>query len=745
MHIGLNALRLVRRSVGIGATVYPAKSGTYSQNFSAVADATTLRSLTGEGWSAINSALATTSERDSLVVSGGALTRNATGDFATRPGKFIVGRDAGSTDHVFQTKMTTIPGTGNHFVIVFAATTEANCAFVECTNSAGVMGNLIIQKNVAGVVTQLTGASYNVPAKLGRNLTANDVIRINVRGQKVHLYVNGIRITPAGGADLDTGSAFTKGSIVGFGTRSGTGVVFDDVYSAPLTAYVEHATTSLAWANLAADGTSNVAGSFPIFWPGKVGEGRSVPLAFTYTGTVSDIDYRVVNGSTSTLVQDWQRVPTGNRTLSAGNGTASVQVPLCDTTTNPTVRVDLRAANDTDATDMTPATTVGRTMAFYGQSNSAFRGGAGLGTLTPFAYTNAFMWASASKVWQGGTGASASNQALITGHTLAAITGHPWAVFVGGVGSQSIDNLIGSDSTYLNGAGGGLYWDDLLIELQSKQTNAYGYIEYVEWTQGENESGTTTLLNAATKTTDYRGKFDTLLSLLRGGPMVSSTAPVGVCVTGQFAIAPPSTTDAISDANWSLMREILFGLKDKTNVVMSSGLMDLQHKTSDEFHLSADSFTQADRRSAQTAAKALGYSTYDGRGPFVASNGVTRAGSVITLNLTANGATGFDQTTAGNLDGYDVYLASDVSSTPTLLTKSSTVLDAANSKITITLAADPGAAVKVRSFWGHWPERDKAATPAVNAQDITAIRARGTYADGTTIPVEPIYSPITSN
>src|SRR5205085_9794090 len=126
----------------------------------------------------------------------------------------------------------------------------------------------------------------------------NDVIRINVRGQKVHLYVNGIRITPAGGADLDTTSAFTKGSGVGFGTRSGTGVVFDDVYSAPLTAYVEHATTSLTWANLANDGTSNVAGTFPTFWPGKVGEGRKVPLAFTYTGTVTELDYRVVNDAT---------------------------------------------------------------------------------------------------------------------------------------------------------------------------------------------------------------------------------------------------------------------------------------------------------------------------------------------------------------------------------------------------------------------------------------------------------------
>jgi hypothetical protein len=728
---------------GGGATVYPAKAGAYSQNFNSTPDGL-LRNLTAEGWSAINSTSAVTTERDGWSIASGALSRTATGgDFATRPGKFIIGRDAGSTDHVFQTKMTTIPGAGNHVVIVFASVNEANSAFFECTNSAGVMQNFIINKNVAGVVpgTPLFTQAGSTSA-LGRPLQAGDTVRINVRGQKIHLYVNGVRITPAGGVDLDTGGAYTKGSIVGFGTRSGTGVVFDDVYSAPLTAYVEHAATSLSWASLANDGTSNVAGSFPIFWPGKVGQGRSVPLPFTYTGTVSDLDFRVVNGSTGALVQDWQRVAAGNRTLSAGNGTANVQVPMCDTTTNPTLRVDLRASNDVDAADMTPATTVGRTAAFYGQSNSAFRNAIGA---TPYAFANAFAWSlTQSKVWQGGTGAAGVNRAFIMGHTLAAITGTPWGVYCGGVGSQSIDRLTTADTTYSNGNGAGtvVFWDDFLIETQSKQNNAYGFIEYVEWTQAENEAGTTSALDPATETADYRGKFDTLLSLLRGGPMVSSTSPVGVCVIGQNAGDLGATT-AAANANWPLMRSILFGLTDKPNVVMSSGLIDLAHAATDALHHSADSYVEANRRSARTAAKALGYSSYDGRGPYVSS--VTRAGAVITLNLTANGATGFDQTTAGNLDAYDLYLASDVSSSPTLLTKSSTVLDAANSKITVTLSADPGAAVKVRSFYGHWPERDKTATPAVNAQDITAIRARGTYGDGTSIPVEPIYTAITSN
>lgn len=63
-----------------------------------------------------------------------------------------------------------------------------------------------------------------------------------------------------------------------------------------------------------------------------------------------------------------------------------------------------------------------------------------------------------------------------------------------------------------------------------------------------------------------------------------------------------------------------------------------------------------------------------------------------------------------------------------LLTSSSAAVSGGN--IALTLSADPGAAVKVRSFYGmDW---------------TSPVRAIGTYADGTTIPVEPIFDAITA-
>ena len=64
----------------------------------------------------------------------------------------------------------------------------------------------------------------------------------------------------------------------------------------------------------------------------------------------------------------------------------------------------------------------------------------------------------------------------------------------------------------------------------------------------------------------------------------------------------------------------------------------------------------------------------------------------------------------------------------TTLTISSVAVSGGN--IALTLSADPGAAVKVRSFYGmDW---------------TSPVRAIGTYADGTTIPVEPIFDAITA-
>lgn len=120
--------------------------------------------------------------------------------------------------------------------------------------------------------------------------------------------------------------------------------------------------------------------------------------------------------------------------------------------------------------------------------------------------------------------------------------------------------------------------------------------------------------------------------------------------------------------------------------------------------------------------KAMGYapSGYDGRGPII--TGATRSGATITLAVDLNGAASVAGT---GLTNYEVS-TDDFATTKTI---SSAAVSGGN--IVITLSADPGAAVKVRSFYGM-----TYGTPTF---------AIGTYADATTIPVEPLFVPVTSN
>ena len=217
----LQAQRLARikRASGSGPSEpsFPAKDF-YFADFAGIADATTLRSLTG--WSAYNSASSTSIMRDQWKIqSNRALRMDANHDYAAGVGVFVVGRNAGGVDHTIRAKITALPFAGGAIYLAVAATAENQCAVFECTNSAGVMQNFILRKIVAGSSTTLMSQA-SATSGLGRPLQAGDEIEIQVVGQFVHLFVNGRRITPDAGANLDTGGAFTKGSIVGFGTRT---------------------------------------------------------------------------------------------------------------------------------------------------------------------------------------------------------------------------------------------------------------------------------------------------------------------------------------------------------------------------------------------------------------------------------------------------------------------------------------------------------------------------------------------
>jgi hypothetical protein len=647
---------------------FPAKSF-YFNDFTGIANNTKLRDL--PGWAAYNTLNATTAERDQWQIQSEGLTRiNASQDYDSNPGKFVVGYNTGSTDHVIKFTLVTLPISGADLTVVVAGTDNKNAVYIGSANSGGVMQTLYASKNTAGTAVSLS-SGVPVPAGLGRPIQAGDKFEIHVLGSKLHIRINEIQITPDAGFDIDRTTSFTKGNLVGFGTRGNYGVVVDDVYIAPMAAALS-------------------INAPAVFIPGSmILGGRSAPVSGTYSGTVSALDYRVVNSVTGAVVKPWARVTAP--TVAGGVWSASVFVPMCDTTINPKIKIQVRAANDTDATVLSTATCVGLTVGAYGQSNSAYRG---QGAATSHAVAHSYTWSSdASSVWQSG-GATTTLRSQLWATKLAAITGIPCGVLVLGKGSASIQNLTTID------------WG---VEALNKTiaASANGYVASWLWTQGESEAAGTDGVNIS----EYRGHFDNLIGLL-GGISATPTPKIGICVIGKNTGAHTSGA-TLGAAYWSGQRANLFNLTDKPNVYISTNLSDAA--MIDSLHYTADAYVESGRRAALSMAKAMGYSTHDGRGPLLST--ATRSGAVITLPINLNGAVSVAGT---GLTNYDVSVNDFASNLAT------TSVAVVGNNLVITLVADPAAPVKVRSFYGM-----SYGTPTL---------AIGTYADGTTIPLEPIFN-----
>ena len=212
----------------------------------------------------------------------------------------------------------------------------------------------------------------------------------------------------------------------------------------------------------------------------------------------------------------------------------------------------------------------------------------------------------------------------------------------------------------------------------------------------------------------YRTAFEALLTKLR--TLAGRNTPVGVTIVGK-------STAPNGPSVWGAMRAALFRLDDMDGVSISHNFVDTP--MADDFHYTANGYLEANRRTALSLAKAMGYSTHDGRGPII--TGATRSGATITLAVDLNGAASISGT---GLNYYEVS-TDDFATTKTI---SSAAVSGGN--IVITLSADPGAAVKVRSFYSN---------SYGNSPNPAPVFAIGTYADATTIPVEPLFVPITSN
>lgn len=158
------------------------------------------------------------------------------------------------------------------------------------------------------------------------------------------------------------------------------------------------------------------------------------------------------------------------------------------------------------------------------------------------------------------------------------------------------------------------------------------------------------------------------------------------------------------------------------------------HNGNDEYHYSNGKmgYPEIGRRAAYSIAKYLGVNVGDGRGALVTS--ATRAGAIIDLTIDLNGGSGItgpSQFLTGNVplptrQGRLGYQVSTDNFATTLAINDVAIV---SGKLRITLAADPGVAGKVRSFYG-W------------SYDDTNLFYT-TYSDGRApIPVAPITVPI---
>lgn len=257
----------------------------------------------------------------------------------------------------------------------------------------------------------------------------------------------------------------------------------------------------------------------------------------------------------------------------------------------------------------------------------------------------------------------------------------------------------------------------------------------VVWDQGEADA------DGATATADYVARFrDVLLPALRerGG---NPDMPVFIAPPGNYPdpVLPNTsvTSQAQFDRQREFMRQVFQTIVDTVpGVFFASFKLGGVHADDDPYHYKNATYDEVfGVRDGLTVAKAIGASTYDGRGPLV--TGAMRSGATITLAIDRNGA----DTVAGPVS-YNTYNGTRVAA-PTNSFKGYEVsadnfatnlpingIAISDGNLVITLASAPSGPVKVRSFAGA-------------SYDDTSLFV-GRYDGGLTIPVAPIIKYLTA-
>ncbi len=439
-----------------------------------------------------------------------------------------------------------------------------------------------------------------------------------------------------------------------------------------------------------------------------------VALSGIYGGgkTPSAGVYRVRSYASATVVQDWR--PLDGFAWGGGTWSGSASLPVGGPYTLDAGYVDTDgAAWTTTSADVS----CGALVAYYGQSNSA-----GRITGVPGGYAGAATANRANAiprgVWATGAATSLTYPASYElAKRLSPLLGVPVGVGVAGVAGAGI--------VFLSPGGG---WESSAGGFAAEAPAWGASVECVVWDQGEADA------DGAFAPSGYAETF--LTSTLPGLRAVTKnpSLPVLIDPIGRLAgaTAPNLTIGATqNDAQREVLRQqYLLCVAGDPYVFFGASHLGLLH--SDGYHYAAAAYVDECRRDAWSVAKyAYGVATHDGRGPVV--TGASRSGAVVTLAVDLNGAVALTGPTtlatgtvatqpAGALYGYQV----SADNFATLLTISS--IAASGGTLVLTLSADPGAPVRVRSMYG-WSFDD-------------TVLFYGTYSDTDPIPVWPVMTPL---
>ncbi|ARS27602.1 hypothetical protein [Sphingomonas sp. KC8] len=700
---GFGTLELGLDFGSVGATAPPAPDPvdlavTFADNFAGT-DGQLLRNRTG--WAAYNVSGSTANTRDSWRITGARAVKTVT-DY-TAPGVHLIAHDAGSVDQYFEVTVS-----GQPLDLGLAGSTNNQRLRVQFLNA----GALLVQKIEAGAETNLASAVYSNWQV--SNLVAGDRFGLLLRGTKLRLFKNGVMLANSDGIpyEADIGG-FAKGTLAGMSSYEWGDPAdwwVDDVLIQGLTSDTLTLTTPPLFVVADVAWDDALAMDLPV--------DSQLTLSGNYTGLQpSHIDYRLRAFPSGVVVQDWQ--PATNATIGGGTWQATASIPP-----GGPYRVEVRKRNNTSCwTQAATQISCGPAVAGYGQSYMGGRVESGSVTSdSRIFYHRSNIDTGIEPGWM--LAANSNIGPLLTkladmysakmGRTIP-------AAFVGagkaGVGITALHPTLGTpnEDKFTGGGATATYWQQLTGILT--RANAIGKVAAFLWDHGAGNE-----LNAAGWNA-YPDKLDTIISRARSDFAGGRNIPAFTTIVSRYddTVIPAGT----SNESWTALRRANFRQQFVTaNTFVGNHVVGVQH--GDPYHL-ANTLAgngESNRRAGLTMAKVLGGTAYDGRGPRATT--ATRSGAVITIPVALSGAASI--AASGGLTGFRV--ATDVDLT-TPLAISSAVLSGSN--IIVTLAADPGGRVYVGNYWGANPDAPNKAG---------AVWAIGTYADATTIPMEPIVDPI---